>query len=43
MSVRETREFEIHEQTRGDERRFVIIEYQVIKAEINRYDVTVKE
>lgn len=43
MSVRETREFEIHEQTRCDERRFIIIEFKVIKTEINRYDITVKE
>jgi len=43
MSVRETREFEVNEQTRGDERRFIIIEYKVIKTEINRYDIIVKE
>jgi len=43
MSIQESREFEVNEQTRGDERRFVIIEYKVIKTEINRYDITVKE
>lgn len=43
MSVQEIRKFEVHEQTRGDERRFVIIEYKIVKTEINRYDITVEE
>lgn len=43
MSERVNHEFEISEQTRGNERRFIIIEYEVTRKEINRYDVVVKE
>ena len=43
MSLRTNNEFEISEQSRGDERRFIIIEYEVTRKEINRYDVVVKE
>ena len=43
MSVRESREFEVNEQTRGDERTLIIIEFKVVKTEINRYAFRVKE
>ena len=43
MSVIKSTEFVVNQQTRGDERRLVIIEYEVVKTEINRYDITVKE
>jgi len=43
MSVIKTNEFVVNQQTRGDERRLVIIEYEVVKTEINRYDIMVKE
>lgn len=43
MVLLESREFEVHDQTRGDERTLIIIEYKVIKEEINRYTMRVKE
>ena len=43
MSVRESREFEVNDQTRGVERTLIIIEYKVIKTEINRYVFKIKE
>lgn len=43
MVLFENREFEVYEQTRGDERTLIIIEYKVIKTEINRYAFRVKE
>ena len=43
MSNRTTTEFEVHTQTTLKGRRIIIIEYEVTRKEINRYDFEVKE
>ena len=43
MSERINTEFEVSAQTRGDERTLIVIEYEVIRKEINRYVLRVRE